>query len=107
VEAEALAGGAIHAAGFACGLVAVAGRNAASGLHNGSMRRSRACHGGDVMSRVRRARDDRVREHPLALVPDSHKAGDGKTINQDCEACHAILAIGAANPRISLDLEIH
>jgi hypothetical protein len=35
---------------------------------------------------------------------ESHKAGDGRTITQDCSACHTILAQDETNPKILADL---
>jgi nitrate/TMAO reductase-like tetraheme cytochrome c subunit len=35
---------------------------------------------------------------------DSHKAADGRTISQDCEACHTILAQDETNPKVLADL---
>ncbi len=37
---------------------------------------------------------------------DKHKSADGKTISQDCSACHAILAMEEANPKILEDLGV-
>jgi hypothetical protein len=37
---------------------------------------------------------------------ESHKAKDGRTITQDCEACHTILAQDEANPKVLADLGI-
>jgi hypothetical protein len=37
---------------------------------------------------------------------DKHKAADGRTITQDCSACHAILAMEEADPKILEDLGI-
>jgi hypothetical protein len=36
----------------------------------------------------------------------SHTSADGKTISQDCNACHNILAMDEANPKILTDLGI-
>lgn len=36
----------------------------------------------------------------------NHTSGDGKTISQDCSACHSILATDEANPKILTDLNI-
>jgi hypothetical protein len=35
---------------------------------------------------------------------DSHKAADGRTITQDCSACHNILAMEESNPKVLADL---
>jgi hypothetical protein len=35
---------------------------------------------------------------------ESHKAGDGRTITQDCSACHTILAQDETNPKVLADL---
>jgi len=35
---------------------------------------------------------------------DNHKSADGKTITQDCEACHTLLAQDEENPKILSDL---
>jgi hypothetical protein len=35
---------------------------------------------------------------------ESHKASDGRTITQDCNACHSILAQDETNPKILTDL---
>jgi NapC/NirT cytochrome c family, N-terminal region len=35
---------------------------------------------------------------------DSHKSAGGKTVPQDCNACHNILAVGEAAPKILTDL---
>ena len=35
---------------------------------------------------------------------ENHKAADGKTITQDCEACHAVLASEESDPKILADL---
>ncbi len=37
---------------------------------------------------------------------DSHKAQDGKTITQDCNACHNMLAMDEATPKVLTDLGI-
>jgi nitrate/TMAO reductase-like tetraheme cytochrome c subunit len=37
---------------------------------------------------------------------DSHKAQDGKTISQDCSACHNVLAMDEAAPKILNDLGV-
>jgi hypothetical protein len=37
---------------------------------------------------------------------ESHKAKDGRTITQDCETCHSILAQEEANPAILKDLSL-
>jgi hypothetical protein len=37
---------------------------------------------------------------------ESHKSRDGRTITQDCEACHTILAQDEANPKVLADLGI-
>jgi hypothetical protein len=34
----------------------------------------------------------------------SHKAADGRTITQDCSACHNILAMEESNPKVLADL---
>ena len=35
---------------------------------------------------------------------ENHKASDGKTITQDCDACHTILAAEESNPKVLADL---
>ncbi len=35
---------------------------------------------------------------------DNHKSADGRTITQDCDACHAVLAMEESNPKILSDL---
>src|SRR4029453_19121831 len=35
---------------------------------------------------------------------DSHKTRDGRTITQDCNACHSLLAMDEANPKVLSDL---
>jgi hypothetical protein len=35
---------------------------------------------------------------------ESHKARDGRTITQDCSACHTILAQDETNPKVLADL---
>ena len=35
---------------------------------------------------------------------DSHKRADGKTITQDCAACHTVLAMDESNPKVLSDL---
>lgn len=35
---------------------------------------------------------------------DKHKSADGKTITQDCAACHAILAMDESDPKVLADL---
>jgi len=35
---------------------------------------------------------------------DKHKSADGRVITQDCNACHAVLAMDEANPKILTDL---
>ena len=35
---------------------------------------------------------------------DKHKSADGKVINQDCEACHAVLAMEESDPKVLADL---
>ena len=37
---------------------------------------------------------------------DAHKAGDGRVITQDCNACHNLLSMDEANPKILTDLGI-
>jgi len=37
---------------------------------------------------------------------ESHKAGSGRTITQDCNACHTILAQDETNPKILTDLSL-
>jgi len=37
---------------------------------------------------------------------DKHKSADGKVITQDCEACHAVLAVDEENPKILSDLSL-
>jgi hypothetical protein len=37
---------------------------------------------------------------------ESHKASDGRTITQDCSACHTILAQDETNPKVLADLGI-
>jgi hypothetical protein len=37
---------------------------------------------------------------------DNHKAKDGKTITQDCESCHQVLAMEESNPKVLADLGI-
>ena len=36
----------------------------------------------------------------------SHAAKDGKSISQDCNACHNLLAMDEANPKVLTDLGI-
>jgi len=38
---------------------------------------------------------------------DNHKAKDGRTITQSCDACHTILAQDESNPKILAELGIH
>ncbi|MCP5120739.1 MAG: hypothetical protein GY953_58850 [bacterium] len=38
---------------------------------------------------------------------DMHNSSDGKTINQDCSACHEILAMEESDPEILANLGIH
>ena len=35
---------------------------------------------------------------------DIHKTRDGRTITQDCNACHSLLAMDEANPKVLSDL---
>jgi NapC/NirT cytochrome c family, N-terminal region len=35
---------------------------------------------------------------------DNHKSADGRTITQDCDACHAVLAMEESNPKVLADL---
>jgi nitrate/TMAO reductase-like tetraheme cytochrome c subunit len=35
---------------------------------------------------------------------DNHKARDGRTITQDCNACHTVLAMDESNPKVLADL---
>ena len=35
---------------------------------------------------------------------DEHKAADGRVIRQDCEACHAVLALDEKSPKVLQDL---
>jgi hypothetical protein len=35
---------------------------------------------------------------------DNHKSADGRTITQDCNACHAVLAMEESNPKVLADL---
>jgi nitrate/TMAO reductase-like tetraheme cytochrome c subunit len=35
---------------------------------------------------------------------ENHKSADGKTISQDCDACHTILAAEESNPKVLADL---
>ena len=35
---------------------------------------------------------------------ENHKASDGKTLTQDCDACHTILAAEESNPKVLADL---
>jgi hypothetical protein len=35
---------------------------------------------------------------------ESHKAADGKTISQDCDACHSLLATEESDPKVLADL---
>ena len=35
---------------------------------------------------------------------DNHKAADGRTITQDCSACHTVLAQEETNPKVLADL---
>ena len=35
---------------------------------------------------------------------DAHKSGEGKTVTQDCSACHNMLAVDEAKPKILTDL---
>ena len=35
---------------------------------------------------------------------DKHKAADGRTLTQDCEACHVLLAQEETNPKVLSDL---
>jgi len=35
---------------------------------------------------------------------DNHKSPDGRTITQDCSACHAVLAMEESNPKVLADL---
>lgn len=37
---------------------------------------------------------------------DKHKAADGRLITQDCDACHAVLAMEESNPKILADLGV-
>ncbi len=37
---------------------------------------------------------------------DNHKARDGRTITQDCNACHTVLAMDESNPKVLEDLGI-
>ena len=37
---------------------------------------------------------------------DSHKSTEGKTVTQDCGACHNMLAVDEANPKILTELGI-
>jgi nitrate/TMAO reductase-like tetraheme cytochrome c subunit len=38
---------------------------------------------------------------------DSHKSADGRTITQDCTACHAILAMDEKDPKVLADLGLN
>jgi nitrate/TMAO reductase-like tetraheme cytochrome c subunit len=35
---------------------------------------------------------------------DKHKSADGRTITQDCDACHSVLAMEESNPKVLADL---
>ena len=37
---------------------------------------------------------------------DKHKSADGRVITQDCDACHALLAVEEADPKILADLSL-
>ena len=44
---------------------------------------------------------------PLAqLYSRAHNAKDGKSITQDCNACHNVLAMDEAQPKILTDLGV-
>jgi len=35
---------------------------------------------------------------------ENHKSADGRTITQDCNACHTVLAMDETNPKVLEDL---